>query len=130
MAASPPPLIGPTVRQTVILDTSKKLLLGAATAWPVVYTLGFVAFVASSMMGIADGGGPIPSSFSTLMGLHIFTMLELVCLLVFYIVHAMKNKRLDQDRRLLWAILLFVGNVIAMWIYYFCHVWPAHREQA
>ncbi len=119
------------------MTKAMKILLGAATAWPIVYMVGFSAIVFSAAMGAVmggvNGGGSAPptvGSMAPMFVLHAFTMLETLGLLVFYVVHAIKNDKLDQNTRLLWAVVIFVGNVLAMPIYYFLHVWPDHSEPA
>lgn len=62
-------------------------------------------------------------SFQVLMAAHIGTMFIMMALLTFYIVHVFKNPALAGDKRTLWAVVLFFGNVIAMPAYWFLYVW-------
>jgi hypothetical protein len=50
-------------------------------------------------------------------------MLIMLALLVFYIAHVFKNTALVGDRRILWAVVLFMGGPIAMPVYWFLYVW-------
>jgi len=44
-----------------------------------------------------------------------------------YLVDVFRNPRLPEQERLLWALLLFVGNSIAMTIYFVKFVWPSEE---
>lgn len=105
----------------------KSLLLGA-TVWPVLYIVGFFGFILWTMAFIAGGpqAGPPPMpGFFVLFALHLLTMLTLLGLLAIYVILALKNEALDQNGRILWAIFMCVGGLIAMPIYFFKYVWPS-----
>ena len=102
-----------------------KILLAIATAWPVFYMVLFFAFVLSAVF-LADGseeGGPIASMFLIIFPLHILTMLLIMGLTVFYIVNVFRNERVDKDKKALWAIVLFMGSMIAFPIYWYLYIW-------
>ena len=107
------------------------VLVGVFTAWPFVYMIIFLAYFISGPF--MRGGGPSTEpdgafkSFQVLLAVHIGTMLIMAALLVFYIVHVFKNPAIAGDKRALWAVVLFMGNVIAMPVYWFLYVW---REPA
>jgi hypothetical protein len=50
-------------------------------------------------------------------------MFIMIGLLVFYIVHLFKNPAIAGDRRALWAVVLFLGSIIAMPVYWFLYIW-------
>ena len=50
-------------------------------------------------------------------------MLVILALTVFYIVNVFKNNRIENDKKVLWAIVLFMGNMIAMPIYWYIYIW-------
>jgi hypothetical protein len=101
------------------------VLIGVFTAWPIVYMFLFFAFILGSFMRMASTKEPegVFKSFQVLMAAHLGTMLIMVALLAFYIVHVFKNPALAGDKRVLWAVVLFMGNVIAMPVYWFLYVW-------
>ena len=108
------------------------ILVGVFTAWPLVYMFIFF-FFALFISGPFMGGGTPPTGphrayqwFQLLLVLHLGTMLLMAALLAFYIVHVFKNPAIP-DKRTLWAVVLFFGNVIAMPVYWFLYVW---REPA
>jgi hypothetical protein len=106
-----------------------KVLLGLATLWPFAYMILFFAFIFLTIL-LGRGGPPdngMPAMFAMIFGLHILTMLIIVALTVFYIVNVFKNDRVNKDQKALWAIVIFLGNMIAMPIYWYLYIW---REPA
>jgi len=102
-----------------------KIALGAATLWPFVYMVIFFGFIFSSFLFLPGDGGPggFPAAFAVLFALHIFTMLLIMGLSIFYIVDIFKSNRVDKDKKALWAIVIFLGNMIAMPIYWYLYIW-------
>jgi hypothetical protein len=66
--------------------------------------------------------GP-PALFQYIFLPHIFTMLLTFVLVAFYIVHVFKNRALKDDRRVLWAVVLFMGGIVAAPIYWWLFIW-------
>lgn len=115
------------VQRTHTRDTFvgvKRRLLGALTLWPPLYLVLFlVVILIATVQGDGDpddAGFLIP--FSVLMGLHIGTMLLIIALLIVYIRDAYSNPRIDDNKRTFWAIVLFMGNMIAMPIYWWVYL--------
>ena len=111
-----------------------KVLLGLATLWPLVYMFLFFVFVFSMAFGFR-GNDPqpgIPPIMALVFGLHLLTMLVIMALTVFYIVNVFRNERVDKDKKALWAIVIFMGNAIAMPIYWYLYFWrePSTANQA
>ncbi len=106
------------------LDPVTKVLIGAATLWPLAY----MALFLLSFVGMATGGGQPLLRFEALFVLHLLTMVWMVGLMVFYIVYLFKTERVSQDKKVLWAIVLFMGHVIAMPIFFWLYIWPDPRE--
>ena len=107
------------------------LIIGMVTLLPGVYmALFFATFLAGFGSERSPDRMPVFGSFETMMALHLGTMLLSVLLLVFYIVHAFKNPQLQQDKRILWVIVLFFGNVIAGIVYWWIYVWRARPLEA
>ena len=109
------------------LSRTKKILLGIASVWPVVYIFLFIAFifgmVALSGMGGGDLGPAFGGGFMVLMVVHMLTIFGSLALTVFYIIHAVKNPRLDSNMRVIWIVLFFFGGMIAEPIYWYLQIW-------
>jgi hypothetical protein len=50
--------------------------------------------------------------------------------LIFYIIHVYRSKRVKKDRRHLWAALLFFGSVYVYPFYWYLHVWREPKRVA
>jgi hypothetical protein len=115
----------------VSLSKPIKLIVAAATAWPIVYMFLFFIFVFGSVFWAAhspagDKGhaaGP-PVAFLVLMAAHLGTILETFGLLAFYVTFLFKTERVPQDKKALWAAVLFLGNMVAMPVFFYLYVWP------
>ena len=106
------------------MQKSTKVLLGIASLWPIVYMFLFFVFVFSMAFGFGgpeDGG--LPPAMAVVFGLHLLTMILILALTVFYIVDIFRNDRVDKDKKALWAIVIFMGNAIAMPIYWYLYFW-------
>ena len=97
------------------------LLVGLLTAWPPVYFVGFTAVVLGAVGGDAFMGDR--REFELLFRLHLLTMLVSMGLLAFFVVHCFRNDRVPQERRVMWLLVLFLGNMFAFPVYWYLHVW-------
>jgi hypothetical protein len=103
-----------------------KIFIAIATAWPIVYMFLFMGFMFTMIMrdfsGSHEHGGP-PAAFKLVFLLHFLTILWIFGLLAFYITYLFKSDRVAQDKKALWAVVLFFGNMIAMPIFWYLYVW-------
>jgi hypothetical protein len=103
-----------------------KILLGLATLWPFIYMILFFVFIFSSFFFVSRSrgqeSGP-PVFFLIIFLLHLLTMLWIMALTVFYMVNVFRNELVDKDKKVLWAVVLFMGNMIAMPIYWYLYIW-------
>ena len=117
------------------LTRQRKIALAVATVWPFLYLilgLGlfasvFVFAAAASSHGHTAAGFPLV--FLVLIPLHLASMLVMFGALVVYIIHAIQNDKLDQNARLLWAIAIFVGHVVAMAVYFYLYILPLQDDE-
>lgn len=108
------------------MSRGKAIALGVFTAWPFLYMA--FSFGAIFWLFISDfSGGPhpngLPTIFMVIFPLHFLTMLIIFALLVIYIVHVFKTNRIPEDKKALWAVVLFLGSMIAMPIYWYLYIW-------
>ena len=112
------------------MKKSTKILLGLATLWPFVYMILFFIFVFSSILFMpsqpGEQSGP-PFFFVVFIALHLLTMLWIMALTVFYMVNVFRNDRVDKDKKVLWAVVIFMGSIIAMPIYWYLYIWRVPR---
>lgn len=127
---APPSTNTPQVLNTTTTSTTskrKKVLLGIATFWPLIYLAIFFIFTAYQFF-VAFTNPPseengIPITFSIIFILHFMTMILMFILIIIYIRNVFKNDRIHKDKKGLWAVVLFLGNIIAMPIYWYLYIW-------
>lgn len=108
------------------MKKSSKILLGFATLWPFLYMVLFFVFVFASILFMPTSGSPEsgpPMFFFVIFPLHLLTMLWIMGLTVFYMVNVFRNDRVDKDKKVLWAVVLFLGSMIAMPVYWYLYIW-------
>jgi hypothetical protein len=108
------------------LNQVRRYLLLVATLWPIAYMLFFFAVV--GIAAAAGGGDPdneLSVPFAVLIALHLFTMLVTLALIVIYVIDVFRNPRVDPDHRVLWLILILLGGIIAMPVYWWLHLRPS-----
>ena len=109
-------------KSTRSMSTIMKVVLGAASVWPLIYIATFMlmfVFLVRPGGGFAQGADP----FRWLFTAHFFTMFVIIALLVFYIRDVFQNSALPDAKRSLWAIVLFLGSPIAMPVYWWYYIW-------
>jgi hypothetical protein len=101
-----------------------KTLLGGATLLPLLYMIVFMGFMILAFGASVSGNASEPPiNFSVLFGLHLSIMVLSVGLTIFYIVNVFKNDQVEKDKKVLWAVVLFLGGIIAMPIYWYLYFW-------
>ncbi len=106
-----------------------KIALAIASIWPFIWMIIFISFVAGSMFwlssyeksGSRGQGMPIP--FILLFAGHFFTILFMFALSAFYIVYLFRTDRVPQDKKALWAVVLFFANVFAFPVFWYLYIW-------
>jgi hypothetical protein len=115
------------------MKRSNKILLGLATLWPFAYLILFFFIIFGSIFFVFNTGdqesGP-PLFFLLIVPLHLLTMIWMIALTVFYMVNVFKNDRVDKDKKVLWAVVIFMGNMIAMPIYWYLYFWKEAPDSA
>jgi hypothetical protein len=105
---------------------STRILIGIGTLWPPIYFVFFMASIGLSfvLFGKPSHKPPSIDVFKYLFPLHCFTMLLSFGLTAVYIVHAVRNAGLRQEMRLIWIIVLFMGNMFAFPVYWWLYLRP------
>lgn len=109
-----------------------KIILGIATLWPILYMAIFFVFIFSQVFLFSQKEAPSqsgpPPKFLMIFGLHFLTMLWIFALLIIYNVNVFRNNRVAKDKKALWAVVLFLGNMVAMPIYWYLYIWREPKE--
>lgn len=119
------------------LSRTLKILIGLASAWPFLYIFLFIAFVFGmiSLSTDAPGGGreldPVfGGAFAILIVVHILTIFLSLGLTIFHIIHAVKNTKLDSNKRIMWILLFFFAGIITEPIYWYLEIWSEKPDGA
>lgn len=100
------------------------MLLGAASVWPPIYLL---IFMGIAFYSVIAGGNDPAAVWMLVVPFHLLTILLVIGLMIFYIVDVFRNERVNKDMKVLWAVVLFMGTMIAMPVYWYLYIW---REPA
>jgi hypothetical protein len=92
-------------------------LIGIASVLPLVYLIYFIWHVTSlEHTGL--------TRFEALLVLHVTTVaLVVVLLMVGYLLLIYRSGLLPSERRTLWAVVLFIGNVFAFPVFWYFFLW-------
>lgn len=106
------------------LKKSHKIILLLATVVPMLYMIIFMATIFLSMfLSIQHKGEPwIFKHFAYLFLMHGLVMLLILGTLIFYLVYIFKSN-MDQQMKILWAVMIFVGGPIGMLVFWFVKIW-------
>lgn len=109
------------------MKRGSKIWLGVATIWPLFYLLLFFVFMISMFFIVGGDRNDGTTSFLIvlMLPLHLLTMLLIMGLPVFYIVNVFRNDRVVKNMKVLWAVVIFFGSIIAMPIYWYLYIWRA-----
>lgn len=108
-----------------MISQSTKLLLGAVTIWPIIYIVMFMFYVFSMFGSMQAGGDPsiMATTFPVIFGLHFLTIILSLGMMVYYIVHAIKDEELTSDYKIIWVLVIVMAGMIGMPIYWWLRIW-------
>ena len=115
------------------LNRPLALAVGLLTFAPWAFFAYFFAHFASTIPDFPATGEPPEQffrDFQWLFRLQMFFMLLVLALLAFYIIHLFRTDRVPNDKKALWAVVLFLGNLMAMPFYWYFYIWPREKGGA
>lgn len=116
------------------MTKQKKLWLGIFTFLPILCVIIYIicfAFYMFSFVEVLDAqaGDPNvadPSKFFVFFGLMFFmiivSIVATIGLMIYYIVHANANPKLDSNQKLIWILVLVLAGGIGNIVYYFVEI--------
>jgi hypothetical protein len=111
------------------------IVLGVLTAvpfaWIGVAFLGFVLLFLTAFRGAASHThAPAPPGWFFILFVGELAIILLIFgLLVFYVIHLFRTTLVPSDKKALWAVVLLLGNLFAMPVYWFLYIWRPLRAQ-
>ncbi len=116
------------------MTRGKAIALGIFSFLPILYILSFIGLFFILMLSFVLGNDGEPSYmqyiFPVMFVLHISFMLLAWVLIAIYIINVFKNDLVDKDKKALWAVVLFLGNIFAMPIYWYLYIWKPLKESS
>lgn len=119
------------------LSKNQKILIGVFTVVPLILSLVLVAWIFFEGVQIierieASGNEPSIAMLMSFMAPVIVASVVLsiigMVLLVIYMVHIVKNDRLDMGMKILWIVMIFLLGNLAMPVYWFSEMWEGKEE--
>ena len=94
---------------------------GTLTLLPFFYFVYFMNFM--TQFNHNQNPDQTRAEFDAIFRLHLGTMLLIFVLIASYITYLFKTENVPKDKKALWAVVLFMGNMLAMPIFWFLYVW-------
>lgn len=108
------------------MTKGKAIVLGVFSIWPILYMLLFMGSMFIMMITMFTNpptSNEPPMIMLVLFPLHFLTIFEIFALLAIYLYYLFKTDVVPQDKKALWAVVLFLGNMISMPIFWYLYVW-------
>ncbi len=103
------------------------IVIGLLSLWPILYMGIFFGVLAFTFVRFASASAAHPAEapvfFLALFPLHFLTILLQFALIAIYVIHAFRTDRIENDKRVLWVVVLFLGNMLAFPIYWYLYLW-------
>ena len=61
---------------------------------------------------------------------HFLTIVIIIGLLIYYIIHISNNKSLDQQMKAVWIVVIFFVNVIGFPVYWYLNIWKDKADHS
>ena len=113
------------------MDLNKivRILIGLATAWVTLYPVLFFAAWLTMFQSIAFTPAtsrleppPFFSAFTLILPVHCLTILLYMALIVFYLIHVIRNTNASETIRIILGVGIFFLPFVAMPIYYYLYI--------
>jgi hypothetical protein len=114
------------------MTRSTKVLLGIANVIPfVLLAISMLAIISAPHPPTTENAAPEAFVFSlgvAFLFMGATTVLSFV-LLIYYLVHVLKNPRLDANSRLMWALVILVASLLGNIVYWLFQIWREEDDR-
>ena len=114
------------------MTKGKAITLGIFSVWPFLYMILFMGSIFIMMATTFMNNNPStepPIIMMVIFPLHFFTIFEIFVLIAIYMFYLFKTDVVPQDKKALWAVVLFLGNMISMPIFWYLYIWKKLEEK-
>ena len=109
------------------MSKTAKIILGIITILPFIFFTIYLSFVIRFIQDVIIYHRSTPEDvfFQMMPALLYVGLLAIVKvgLLIFYIVHAINNQRLDSTERIVWILIFIFAGLIGYPIYWWMRIW-------
>jgi cyanate permease len=107
----------------------RRVALGLVTSWPLAYVAGWAPQLLELLRYFARrraGGAalPEPPELGLAIAMYLGTALLVVVLVLGYALHLAGCRLVPEEQKLPWVLLLVLGSVLVLPIYFWLYVWP------
>lgn len=107
----------------MINSTPARLLVGLLTVLPFVYLAWFLTTMSSPSVFASR------ADFDHLFRIHMFASFGIFALIGCSIIYLFRTQRVPQSKKALWAVVLFLGNMMALPVFWYIYIRPAQWPQ-
>ena len=102
------------------LGRGMKILIGLVSCWPLLYMF---IFMAGMFLFFDDPPFDRLIPFRLFFRIHMMTVLWIFALSAYYIIYIFRTDRVPAGKKALWAVVIVLGYVIAMPVFWYLYVW-------
>ena len=103
------------------MSKSSKTFMGILSILPILITAGL--FVTMILKFIENDPEPMFQNFGLFFLLIIGLIVLSIGLLIYFMVHATRNKKMDPTERAIWILVFVLGGAISYPIYWYMKIW-------
>lgn len=98
------------------------MLLGLLSFIPLLCTIALM--LSMFILAFVDlTGGDEDAFMLYILPLFVLITLLIPLLIIFYILHAINNQKIRGQKKVLWILFLFSGNIISIPVYFYQFIW-------
>ncbi len=110
------------------MERRKKIIWGIFSIWPICWMILFMCGVLGMFLlsGVqqSDELSPIAAIIiGFIVFFHFATIIEIWVMIILYIIRILKDESIEQNNKILWVLLIFIGNIIAMPLFWYLYIW-------
>ena len=112
------------------MSRSGKILLGILTLLPFILFAGYIIYFISIFSEVfrhhVELNADPEQAFATFYPIIVFAILMALIslgLLIYYIIHAVNNKKIDSTERIIWILVFLFAGMIGFPVYWYMRIW-------
>ena len=114
----------------ILMSRSKKIIIGLLSLLPIVFFIIYFIQFYTFFVEMLDWGAyqePDPREFMrTFMPLFLLVLIKVlisVGLLIYFLINAINNKKIDSGERIVWILTFIFVGFIAFPLYWYMRIW-------